>query len=345
MAYINDLNIQITLATKPLTLQGFSRILILGNRTSPNNLIGHYGVYSDLASMVAAGFSNSDPEYKMAALIFAQSPCPSDIAVHIHSAAVDIDDALDTLILTHNDWYGLLITSRDVDDLHTAGTWALGNEKLFIGCTDSIDALTGRNNIREAYLIHDKATDYPEAAWAGMCFPQPIGSITWKWKSPTGVVASNFTLTQLNAIRSNKGQTFSERNGVVYSDEGITTGGEYIDVIMSRDYIKARLGESLFALQTRIGKIPFDDTGGAMIESAIREVLRQAGKQGIIAKAVSEADKKLSDEGEYMFTVYVPPRSEVPENDRAQRKWSGITFSFTLAGAVHITQVSGTITI
>lgn len=345
MAYINDLNIQITLATKPLTIQGFSRILILGNRTSPNNLIGLYGIYSDLASMVSAGFSSSDPEYKMAALIFAQSPCPSDIAVHIHSAAVDIDDALDTLILTHNDWYGLLITSRDADDLHTAGTWALGNEKLFIGCTDSIDALTNRNNIREAYLIHDKATDYPEAAWAGLCFPQPIGSITWKWKSPTGVVASNFTLTQLNTIRSNKGQTFSERNGIVYSDEGITTGGEYIDVVMSRDYIKARLEESLFALQTRVGKIPFDDTGGAMLESAIREVLRQAGKQGIIAKAVSEADKKLSDEGEYMFTVYVPPRSEVPENDRAQRKWSGITFSFTLAGAVHKTQISGIITI
>ncbi|MEW6525085.1 MAG: DUF3383 family protein [Spirochaetota bacterium] len=345
MAYINDLDIQITLATKPLTVQGFSKILILGNRTSPNTLIGHYGEYADLAGMITAGFVSTDPEYKMAALIFAQSPCPSEIAVHIHDAATDIDDALDTLVLTHNDWYGLLITSRDADDLHTAGTWALGHEKLFIGCTASPTALTDRNNIREAYVIHDKATDYPEAAWAGLCFPQSIGSITWKWKSPTGVVASSFTLTQLNAIRDGKGQTFSERSGIVYSDEGITTGGEYIDVIMSRDYIKARLGEALFALQTRVGKIPFDDYGGAMLEATIRDVLRQAGKQGIIAKAVSEADKKLSDEGEYMYQVYVPPRSEVPANDRAERKWTGITFSFALAGAVHKTQISGTITI
>lgn len=345
MAFINDLGIQITLATKPLTIKGFSKILILGKRTSPNSFIGHYGEYSDVAGIVSAGFTSSDPEYKMAALIFAQSPCPDEIAIHIHDAATDIDDALDTLILTHNDWYGLLITSRNADDLHTAGTWALGHEKLFIGCSDSPAALSDRNNIREAYLIHDKATDYPEAAWAGLCFPQPIGSITWKWKSPTGVVASSFTLTQLNAIREGKGQTFSERNGIVYSDEGITTGGEYIDVIMSRDYIKTRIEEALFALQTRVGKIPFDDSGAAMIESCLRDVLRQAGKQGIIAKAISESDKKLSDEGEYMYQVYVPPRSEVPVNDRAERKWSGITFSFMLAGAVHKTQISGIITI
>lgn len=345
MAYINDLDIQITLATKPLTVQGFSKLLILGNRTSPDDLIDHYGEYADLASMVDDGFTADDDEYKMAALIFGQSPRPSEIAVHIHDDTVTLTDALNTLIGSYNDWYGLLITSRANVDLNAAGTWALGNEKLFIGCAVSSTALTDRNNIREAYLIHDGAADFPEAAWAGMCFPQAIGSITWKWKAPTGVVAADFTLTELNAIRDGNGQTLSERSGVVYADEGKTTGGEFIDVIMSRDYIKARLGEALFGLSIRSDKIPFDNTGAAMMESAIRDVLRQAGKQGIIAKAVSEADKELSDEGEYMYTVTIPERSEVPTNDRAARKWTGIEFTFVLAGAVHATEISGTITI
>jgi len=345
MPYINDLNIQISLATRPLTIQGFSKLLILGKRTDPDALIGHYGEYADLASMVSAGFTADDDEYKMAALIFAQSPRPETIAVHVHDDAVDIDDALDALLGSHSDWYGLLITSRLAADLHTAGDWCMGNEKLFVGCTASAAALSGRNNQREAYLIHDSAEDFPEAAWAGICFPREIGSITWKWKSPTGVTASGFTLTELTAIRDGNGQTLSERSGVVYADEGITTGGEFIDVIMSRDYIKARLGEALFALNIRSDKIPFDNTGAAMMESAIRDVLRQAGKQGIIAKAVSEADKKLSDEGEYMYTVTIPARSEVPANDRAARKWTGIEFTFVLAGAVHATEISGTITI
>jgi hypothetical protein len=74
-------------------------------------------------------------------------------------------------------------------------------------------------------------------------------------------------------------------------------------------------------------------------------VFRQAGKDGIIAKAVSEDDKAYSDEGEYMYTVTVPQRSEVPENDRAARTWSGIEFDFTIAGAVHAVGISGTITV
>lgn len=457
MAHINDLNIVISLATRPLTVQGFSKLLILGNRTSPDALIDHYSEYADLASMVSDGFSVDDDEYKMAALIFAQSPRPSEIAVFIRDEALEskaavtgdvdlsgghdwsdvgsatflitvnegtektitldaacadlaavvsevnaalaeqsldalveavasgnfvklqtisagtdqsielaegtgaladlgldegisygddgISESLATLVGTRNDWYGLLITERGESSLHAAGDWSMGNEKLFVGCCASPDALSGRNNIREAYLIHDGADDFPEAAWAGICFPQAIGSITWKWKNPTGVVASAFTLTQLNTIRDGNGQTFSERSGIVYADEGITTGGEFIDVIMSRDYIKARLGEALFALNIRSDKIPFDNTGAAMMESAIRDVLRQAGKQGIIATAVSEADKALSDEGEYMYTVTIPERSEVPANDRAARKWTGIEFTFVLAGAVHATEISGTITI
>jgi hypothetical protein len=268
MSYINDLDIQISLETKPITQEGFDKLLILGKRATPDDLIGHYGEYDGVDAMVAAGFTSDDDEYKMAALIFAQSPCPSEITVHVHDGSVAIGTALDTLKASHGDWYGLLITSRTADDLHAAGTWALANEKLFIGCAAAVAALTGRNNIREAYLIHDGAAAFPEAAWAGLCFPQDIGSITWKWKSPTGVVASGFTLTELNAIRAAKGQTFSKRSGVVYSDNGITTGGEFIDVIMSRDYIKARLGEAIFALQVKVKKIPFDDSGAAMLESA-----------------------------------------------------------------------------
>ena len=458
MAFINDLNINITLATRPLTVQGFSRPLILGKRTAPHALIGHYGEYSDLTSMVTAGFTSDDPEYKMAAKIFGQTPRLADIAVHIcddgasapasvtgsvnlslghdwsldsekfairvnggiekiitlDSACADItevlteindgfttaginalveavasgnnvkiqtktsgadksivlDDetgalatlgiaegtyvggsvgsiatALDTLIQTRNNWYGLFITERDNASLHAAGDWALGNEKFFVGCSADPAALDGRNNIREAYLIHNDAANFPEAAWAGMCFPQAIGTITWKWKTPTGVVASNFNLTELGTIRAGNGQTLSERSGVVYADEGITTGGEYIDVVMSRDYVKARLGEAIFATQIRSPKVPFDNSGAAMLEAPMRDVFRQCGKQTIIAKAVSEADKKKSDEGEYMYTVTIPERSEVPDNDRAARKWSGIEFGFTIAGAVHAVDVSGTITI
>ena len=455
--HINDLSINISLATRPLTVEGFSKILILGKRDDPSELIDHYGEYYDADEMLEDGFLVSDAEYKMVSKIFSQSPRPEVVAVFIRDSALaskaavtgnadlssghdwsgenaetflitvndgiektitlnaacadlaavltevnaafgdqgvdgiveavasgnnvkvqtitagmdksieiaegtgglatlgitagtylgddGITEALATLSGSHDDWYGLLITERDALSLHTAGDYALANEKLFIGCSADMAAFSGRNNIREAYLIHDDAANFHEAAWSGEGFAADIGSITWKWLTPSGVAAANYSLPQLQAIRAGNCQTFAERSGVIYSDEGITTGGEFLDVIMSRDYIKARLGEAIFGLLIRSKKVPFDDTGGMMIESVMRDVFRQAGKDGIIAKAVSEEDKEKSDEGDYMYTVTVPQRSDVPDNDRAARKWSGITFSFTIAGAVHRVDIEGTITI
>jgi len=343
--YINDLNINISLQTQPLAQQGFGMPLSLGHRTAPSGLIGDYGEFSDPASMVAAGFTVDDPEYKMAALMFAQSPCPEKIAVYVRDAEDSISASLAELVESHNDWYALLITERAKADLQEAGTWAMANEKIFFGCTTDVTALDGRNNIREAYLIHSDAASFPEAAWVGLCLPQDIGSITWKWKRPTGVIASTFDLTTLAAIRAGKGQTMSSRSGVVYTDEGITTGGEYIDIIQSRDYLKARLGEELFNLQVKSGKVPFDNTGFARVEAVIRSVFKQAGKQGIIARVVDEADKEYSDEGVYMYTLSVPRRADIPANDRAARKLTGVSFQLVIAGAVHNIAVSGVITV
>lgn len=310
-----------------------------------DKIIGIYNEFADAASMIEAGFSTSDPEYVMAGKMFGQSPSPEKVAVYIRSAIDSITAALASLLLTHNDWYALLITERDKTSLHEAGDAALANEKLFFGCTSDLTALTGRNNIREVYLIHDDPASYPEAAWVGQCLPKDIGSYTWKWKRPTGVSASGFTLTQLNTIRAGNGQTFSERSGVVYADNGITTGGEFIDVIQSRDYIKARLGEDLFGLEIRSDKIAFDNTGFARFEATIRSRLKQCGDQGIIARVTTEEDLEKSDEGVYMYTLDMPERSDIPDNDRAARILSGVSFELVIAGAIHKTAISGVITV
>lgn len=343
MPYINDLTIRIILQTLALQQQNFGIPLILGKRAS-GSLIASYKEFSGndaLASMVTAGFLTTDDEYKMVAKMLAQSPCPETIAIYVRDEDDNIATALSALITSHNSWYALLITERDKTSLAAAGDWAAANKKIFIGCTSDLTALTGRNVTREAYLMHTDAANFPEAAWVGLCLPQEIGSITWKWKRPSGVTASTFTLTELNAIRTGHAQTMSERSGVVYTDEGITTGGEYIDVIQARDYIEARLGEELFGLQVRSGKIPYDNTGFARIEAVIRSVLNECGNRGIIARAVDDADRLKSDNGVYMYKVTVPARSSIPTNDRAARKLTGIKFTLTIAGAVHNIDIDG----
>jgi len=92
-------------------------------------------------------------------------------------------------------------------------------------------------------------------------------------------------------------------------------------------------------------KIPFDDSGFAQIEAVMRSRFDQCGKQGIIAKAVSEEDMEKSDAGTFMYKVKLPKRSEIMENDRAARKLPGVEFTFTIAGAIHRVNINGTITV
>jgi len=340
--FINDLKINISLATKPVSQAGFGTPLILGEK-SAGVLLGTYNEFADLASMLTAGFTSSDPEYKMASAIFAQSPTVPKIAIYVR----DTDDLIADVValVADRDWYVLLIPERDKASLHSAGDAASSIDKIFFGCTSDITALDSRNNIREAYLIHSSPETYPECALVGMCLPKTPGSYTWKWKAPNGVTASNFTLTQLNTIREKHGFTMSERAGIVYSDEGITTGGEYIDIIQIRDYIKSTLGTDIFSLQVNCDKIPYTNQGITQIESVIRTRLRICGSMGMIATVDTDADKKNSDEGIYQYTVTIPERSDIAAIDRAARKIPGVAFKLIASGAVHELTIDGVITV
>lgn len=344
-AHIEDIEINISLQTTAVSQQGFGRPLVLGSRDDEHALVDHYGEYADPASMVEDGFLTTDPEYKMAEKLFGQTIRPSVIAVYIRDAEASISAALTSLVQEHSDWYGLLITEHDNTSLHEAGDWTLANKRIFFGGSSNISVLTDRNNIREAYLLHTEPETFPEAAWVGLCLPQDIGSITWKWKKLSGIAASKFTLTELNQIRDGNAQTVTEQSGVIFTNEGITTGGEFIDVIQARDFVEARLREDLLAEFVNNGKISFDDAGFKKIEATLRARFDQCGLQGIIAAAVSEEDMALSDGGKYMYTVTVPTRAELMANDRAARNLTGVKFSFTIAGAIHTITINGIITV
>jgi hypothetical protein len=341
-SFINDITINISAGTLGLTEQSFLP-LILGSGGSAATGVT---VAAELTDLTDAGYLSTDNEYLMASAMFAQSPHVSSVAVFRKADATDYDDALTTLIETYNDFYGIVIDSRDGDDLHDAGTWANANKKYFFGCSEDPDDLTGRNADREAYLIHNnEATDFPECAWVGKMLAKVPGSATFKWKTLSGQNASSFTLTQLTAIRANNGQAIQEQAGVTFVNEGKATSGEYIDIILGKDWVEDQLKIGLLGLFIRNDKIPFDNRGIAQVEGVVRDVLKRAGDNGIIAAAVTEAEKQVSDDKIYLYTVTVPDRSAVSANNRATRTLTDVKFNYTSAGAIHHVTVTGLITI
>jgi len=337
MAFLNDITISISRGTLGLQQQVF-RPLVMGSGPIASGVV----IATKVSDITDAGYLTTDEEYKMAAAMFAQTPSPEDVAIIRKASGTTYAAALTTLRTTYDAFYAVTIESREKADLNAVGTWANSNKKFFFGGTDDLTALDSRNVDREAYLIHDNSdTDYPECAWVGKVIPKTPGSATYKWKILTGQNASNFTSTQLNTIRTNNGQALQSQKGAIYTNEGKTTSGEFIDIIHGQDWVEDQMVTDLLALFLKNDKVAYDDVGIGQVEGVIRDVLKRAGDNGIIARAVSEADMEKSDDKEYIYQVTVTSRSDSPTNERANREYNGISFVYTTAGAIHKVTVTG----
>lgn len=346
MPFINDITINISRGTLGLQELVF-RPLVLGSGPVIPTASG-VTIATKVSDITDAGYTINDEEYKMAAAMFAQTPSPQDVAIYRKATGTAYDAALTTLQTTFDNFYAVTIESRSKTDMALVGTWAnsSSSKKMFFGGTSDLTALTGRNVDREAYLIHDNLPgDYPECAWVGRVIPTTPGSATWKWKILSGQSASTFTSTQLNTIRTNNGQALQNQKGGIFVNEGITTSGEYIDIIIGQDWVEDQIITNMLSLMLKNDKVAFDDTGIAQIEGVVRDVLKQAGDNGIIAAAVSDDDLLLSDDKEYIYQVTTVSRADTPANDRANRLYDGISFVYTTAGAIHKVTVTGYITV
>ena len=98
------------------------------------------------------------------------------------------------------------------------------------------------------------------------------------------------------------------------------------------DWLTARIQESVFGLKVGTGKIPFTNKGGTMIQAAIEGPLSLGVARGGLA-----ADPKPE--------VNVPDVSTVSAANKSARNWPDITFTATLAGAVHTTVIAGTVSV
>ncbi len=126
------------------------------------------------------------------------------------------------------------------------------------------------------------------------------------------------------------------QGGILHTTEGTVLSGEFIDVIRSQDWVKARIAEGVFRLLATSPKVPYDDRGIAMVLSEVQGVMQQAVGMGIIAR---------DPDGNGLWSVTAPRRGEIPTNDIANRTLPDVRFEFTLAGAIHNVTVKGVISL
>jgi len=348
---IEDVQVVITRETTPVTQAGFGLPLIVGAKgTTTYDTLGYCvcNTLADVAALVPA--DGEDPGtagtevYKIAQKIFAQTPAPEKIAVvwlNMTSPETLVAGLTALMAAGHNDWYFLLSESQTAANVDALAAFAAANGRLYFGSMSN----TAFGTLDDATLALDRAvvlchktspTQYPAEAWVGRCAPELPGSITWKFKTLSGISVSGYTPTEIAAIKEKHGNVVISQGGVLHTTEGTVLSGEYIDVIRSQDWVKARIAEGVFRLLASSPKVPYDDRGIAMVISQVQGVMQQATAQGIIAR---DAD------GNGMWSVTAPKRSEIAANSIAARILPDVEFEFTLAGAIHSVTVRGVISV
>lgn len=335
---MQDIVINITKLTTAVTQAGFGLPLILAT-----NVTKEYMEFASLAE-VEAEYASTTKAYDIAAAIFAQNPKLPQIAIVGVSWTEGVDNvsvlsaALNVLVESENDWF-FLVADVNADATITAlSAWIDTQKKMYFATTSTLGlaATLDSENTVIAYTGTDVYEyDYLAEAWVGKCGPYDPGSITWKFKNITGMSPVTITTTQLNTLHDDGGNTYVTKMGVNQTSEGLTTSGEYIDIVRGAYFIEARMKEEIASLFVNTLKVPYDNSGIAQVVDRVERVLKLAFANGIIAD---------DGDGNPQYTITAPNRADISSNDIANRVLNGIEFVAVLAGAVHNVEIDGILT-
>lgn len=312
---------------------GFGYPLIL---VSNANTAKAYKEYSDLDE-VAVDYPNTTDAYKVAQQIFAQTDAPSTVAI-----CSSDNKATEALPAIYDKGWRQLITllgaTQDDTVADVATYMETKADKMyftsFATATALSTALGTLKPERTVAFVYGGSSDYPHAALVGATAGKDAGSFTYKNIVLKNVEPEVLTDAEIKAVHDAGGICFVTKAGDNVTSEGKVVSGEYADIVDCKDYIVMQITYKVQKLFNGTDKVPYDNTGIAMIEAQVIDVLKDAYNMGMIA---------VNDEGLPDYSTDFALRSEVPASDRATREYNGGTFTFGLAGAIHNAKITGEI--
>ena len=288
---------------------------------------------------VKALYAEGTETYKAAELIFKQEEPPEKIAVC--SSTDNVVTALDGLMA--KGWRQLLVVSESRADESSlkeiADYLEVRDDKMYFA---NVSDLSKLNAISPKDYDHTMAFYYtgdvvcPAAALVGATAGKDVGSFTYKNQILLGLDPLDIQDSELEAIHAAGAITFVQKAGDNVTSEGKTLGGEFIDVVDSKDWLIQQIEYQVQKTFNYTDKVPYTNKGVDMLDSAVVTVLKTGFDNGMIAE---------DDEGLPTYYTDFAKRSETNKADRVERKYIGGAFGFELAGAIHEAKITGYISI
>ena len=126
----------------------------------------------------------------------------------------------------------------------------------------------------------------------------------------------------------------SERSDV---PDGKVKAGEWIDVIRFRDWLENDMRVRVANVLLSNPKIPYTDSGIALIRTAMVSSLMQGQQNGGISETTIATDGTLIPG----YAVSVPSAASISAADKAARVLNNCRFEAYLSGAIHAVKIIG----
>lgn len=313
---------------KPIGSVGFGCPLILVENATKEIA---YAEYKELSDMVEAGYAETTDAYKTASLMFKQDHAPKSIAVCATSGTAATWLGTETNV--SKAWRQLVVvsdsadTATDVTAVMTAIEKQEKYPKFYYANVDLDDATkfetTGIERTLICYYTPTDDVPMPVAAIAAEVSGLDVGSYTLNNLVVQGVTPLELSDSEIKAIHDKGGVTIVLSAGDAVVSEGWTVGGSWVDHIDGNDYIKQQLEYGIQKVFNNNLKVPYTNTGIAMLEAAALSVMSKAQTMGIIDS----------------FSVNFLLREDVEEEDRVARRYIGGNITYSMQGAIHTAEV------
>ncbi len=256
------------------------------------------------------------------------------------------------------DWYGLVVAdAQSAAQIEAVATWAETQTIVYVahtmdsdvpasGSADIASTLKAAEQLRTMpFYSRENHGAFPDAAVLGAVLPLTVGSADFEFKTLSGVSADDLSSTEVERLTGTPESPSTGKRAMIYVEAvptgtnagtlitrgGLTSGGEWLDVVIGLDYVRALIQERSFNLRISTPKLPFTTGGIDALAGAVRGALRTTA---LAPYNILDPDSILVEETKL---------EDVSDADRQARYYDGVRFDARVQGAIRALRIRGTV--
>lgn len=222
--------------------------------------------------------------------------------------------------------------------------WEDSNENILKMGTENSFKEAKNANLRNTLCVYDASAstdEYPAVSILGRAatvnFNVANSVLILAYKKGPGVATADLSSGQLKALQSYNGNAFISVGGNVMFFDGKMADGTWFDTVQGVEWLTQRIRVNVFNLfYQSTTKVPWTDTGVAMVNQQVTNALELARTNGLIAPG-------YDNEGNFYPEGYkvISTSLALLQSQKGQRIWEGTSFIAIGSGALQGATITG----